>query len=88
MAKAIWGNPGRTFPARVAKQAERLAQAQQLAQARAALVRLTFPLAEYARKNHLARLYEGWCPMQRTYWLQAGQSIDNPYTRRYPSAAG
>lgn len=79
MAKAIRDDPSRTFPQRVVRQAERLAQAQKLAQARAALVRLTFPLAEYARKNQLAGFYEGWCPMQRAYWLQAGQSIVNPY---------
>lgn len=79
IAKAVRSDPARTFAFRVANRADLLARAKKLTQARAALVRLTFPLSEYAKKSHLAGFYEGWCPMQRTYWLQSGQTADNPY---------
>ncbi len=69
IAKAVRSDPARTFAFRVANRADLLARAKKLTQARAALVRLTFPLSEYAKKSHLAGFYEGWCPMQRTRLL-------------------
>lgn len=82
IAKAVRSDPARALPFRLADRADKLARAKNLTQARAALVRLTFPLSEYAKKAHLNGFYEGWCPMQYTYWLQPGQTINNPYMGR------
>ena len=79
IAKAMQADPGRTCGRRVVVRAEKLVAAKDLGQARDAYRRLTAPLADYAKRHQLADMYEGYCPMHRGYWLQAGPTASNPY---------
>lgn len=79
IARAVRTDPARALPFRIADRADKLARAKNLAQARSALLRLSPPLTEYAKKTRLPGLYEGWCRMHWAYWLQAGTTINNPY---------
>ncbi len=78
LAKAVRTEPQRTLPRRVADQAERLARSKSLTEARDGFLRLTPPLAAYARENRPVGFYEGYCRMHRAYWLQAGRAVHNP----------
>ncbi len=79
IAKAMRTDPAGTFGRRVANRADKFAAAKDLGQARDAYRRLTAPLDDYAKRHLLPGLYEGYCPMHRGYWLQAGPTARNPY---------
>ena len=79
IAKAVRSDASRTFPQRLARQAERLAAAKDLAAARDAFRRVSPHLITYVKKNHVAGFHKGYCRMQKAAWLQADPTIDNPY---------
>jgi hypothetical protein len=79
IARTVRNSPTSTLPSRVADRADRLARAKNLTQARDAFLRLSPPLTAYAKKTQLPGFYEGYCRMHRAYWLQAGQTVNNPY---------
>jgi hypothetical protein len=79
IADAVRSDPGKTFPQRLARQADRLARAKNLTSARDAFLRVSPHLIDYVKKNHLAGFYLGYCRMQRVAWLQADSTIANPY---------
>jgi len=79
IAKAVRSDSGRTFSPRLARQADRLGRAKNLADARAAFVRVSPHLIDYVKKNHVAGFYNGYCRMQKAAWLQADPTIANPY---------
>lgn len=79
IAEAARNDPGRTFPQRLARQADRLARANNLTAARDAFLRVTPHLIDYVKKNRLAGFYIGHCRMQKLAWLQVDPAIANPY---------
>lgn len=79
IAKAVRTDPGRTFARRLAKEADRLAEARDLATARHAFLRVSPHLIGYVKKNHVASFYLGYCRMEKAAWLQADPTIANPY---------
>lgn len=79
IAKAVRNDARRTFPQRLARQAERLAEAKDLAEARDAFRRVSPHLITYVKKNHAAGFYMGYCRMQKMVWLQADSIAANPY---------
>lgn len=79
IAKAVRSDSGSTFSLRLARQADRLARAKNLADARSAFVRVSPHLINYVKKNHVAGYYTGYCRMQKVAWLQADPTIANPY---------
>jgi hypothetical protein len=79
IAQAVRGNPGKPFPSRVARQADRLANAKNLTAARDAFLRISPHLIDYVKKNRATGFYLGYCRMERVTWLQAGPTIANPY---------
>ena len=79
IAQTVRSNPDKPFPARLARQADRLAGAQNLTQARDAFLRMSPHLIDYVRENRLSGFYMGYCRMQRLAWLQADPTVANPY---------
>lgn len=79
IAQAVRSNLGKPFPLRLARQADRLASAKNLTEARDAFLRVSPHLIDYVKKNRLAGFYMGYCRMKRIAWLQADPTIANPY---------
>ena len=79
IAKAVRSDPGRTLPQRIAREADRLAEAKDLAAARHAFIRVSPHLINYVKKNHLPGFYMGYCRMEKVAWLQADSTPANPY---------
>ena len=79
IAQTVRSNAGKPFPPRLAQQADRLAAAKNLTQARVAFLRMSPHLIDYVKKNRVTGFYRGHCRMQRLAWLQASPAIANPY---------
>ena len=82
MAKAVRGDSMKMPPPmKVAGESEVLAQAKDLAGARAAFKPLSTSLIEYlkAQKVPAGAYYETYCPMAKASWLQTSKTITNPY---------
>lgn len=79
IAEAVRSDSSKRFPQRLARQADRLARAKNLTEARDAFLRVSPHLIDYVKKNHLAGFYLGYCRMQKVAWLQADSTIANPY---------
>ena len=81
MAKAIRGDSMQMLSAKVAEQAEALAQAKDLEAARAAYKTLSESLIKYVKSQKLpaGTYYEAYCPMAKASWLQTDKTILNPY---------
>jgi len=78
IAESLRARPG-IFPDHFAQQAERLAQAKNLADARAAFFRMSPHLIDYVKKNRLSGFHMGYCRMQKVAWLQVEVQPANPY---------
>jgi len=64
----------------IAAQADALANAKDLAEARAVFKRLSKSLIQYLNDHNASGAYvEVYCPMAKASWLQKGDKIDNPY---------
>lgn len=79
IAQTVRSNLGKPFPPRLARQADRLAAAKTLTQARDAFLRMSPHLIDYVKKNRVTGFYMGYCRMQRLVWLQTDPAIANPY---------
>ncbi len=81
LAQAAQADPAKTFPAELATQAEALSKAKDLATARKAFQPLSASLIRYARSGSIpaGTLYEIYCPMAKSSWLQADKMVRNPY---------
>ncbi len=81
MAKAVRGDSMKMLPPKVAEQAEALAKAQNLANARAAFKGLSESLISYLKTQKLpaGSYYVAYCPMAKASWLQTDKTIINPY---------
>jgi hypothetical protein len=81
IGKAVRGDSMKMLSPRVAEQAEALAQAKDLASARAAFKPLSESLIRYVRGRKAAEgaYHEVYCPMAKASWLQTDKSVRNPY---------
>jgi Cu(I)/Ag(I) efflux system membrane fusion protein len=81
IAKIVRGDDMKKFPAVVAKQAETLARAGDLATVRKAFKPLSTSLIKYLSDNKVPKgtYYEVYCPMADASWLQASKDVKNPY---------
>ncbi|ODU23922.1 MAG: hypothetical protein ABS95_02690 [Verrucomicrobia bacterium SCN 57-15] len=79
IAQTVRSNPGKPFPAHLARQADRLAAAKDLMHARDAFLRMSPHVIDYVKENRLTGFYMGFCRMEKLAWLQADPAIANPY---------
>lgn len=79
IAQTVRNNPANPLPARLARQADRLAGAKNLTQARDAFLRMSPHVIDYVKKNRLSGFYMGYCRMERLAWLQADPTVANPH---------
>ena len=83
IAKAVQSDDMKTRLPGVAKEAETLAQAQDLKAAREAFKPLSKSLIKYLADNKagIGTYHEAYCPMVRASWLQTEQDIKNQIGR-------
>jgi Cu(I)/Ag(I) efflux system membrane fusion protein len=81
IAKIVRGDDMKRLPPVLAKQAETLAKAKDLAAVRKAFKPLSDSLIKYLADNKVPKgtYYEVYCPMADASWLQAGKEVKNPY---------
>lgn len=81
MAQAIQGDSMKMLSPEVAKQAQALAQAADLAGARKAFKPLSESLIKYLSDHKVpaGTYHEVFCPMAKARWLQADKTVANPY---------
>lgn len=81
IAKQVNGDATKTLPADVATQAATLAQAKDLAAARAAFKPLSKSLSDYlsTEKISTGHYFQMHCGMAKADWLQTDKSVKNPY---------
>ncbi len=81
LAKVIQSGSLKGLAPQAVQQARSLAQAKDLAAARAAFKPLSQSLIQYAAADPaLAGQYrQAYCPMAQAGWLQTGSTIENPY---------
>lgn len=80
MARAIQGDSMKMLSPKVARQAEVLAKAPDLATARDAFKTLSDSLIQYQKAQiTAATYYVAYCPMAKASWLQTDKTIMNPY---------
>jgi len=84
----VRGDPSKISPPQVAREADKLAKAQDLQSARKAFKSLSQSLIQYVRANHITGLHEAYCPMAKASWLQVGTQINNPYMGRSMPGCG
>lgn len=81
LAAAVRGDETKSLPTAIAEQADALAKAKSLAKARKAFKPLSESLIAHFKTNSapLGIYYEVFCPIAKTSWLQAGETVKNPY---------
>jgi hypothetical protein len=81
MSKAIQGDSMKMLPPEVAKLAQALAEATDLASARKAFKPLSESLIKYLKDQKVppGTYHEVYCPMAKASWLQADKTVANPY---------
>ena len=90
IAKAVKADEMKMLPNDVASQAESLAKAKDLKDARDAFKPLSASLIKYLGDNKAGKglYHEVYCPMAKASWLQKGQGIKNPYMGKQMLACG
>jgi len=81
IANAVKGDDMKMLSPDVAKQAETLAKAMDVKEAREAFKPLSASLVKYLADNKAGKgtYHETYCPMVKASWLQMGTAIKNPY---------
>jgi hypothetical protein len=81
IAKAVNNDETKTFSPEVAKEAETLGKAKDLAAAREAFKPLSTSLIKFLADNKAGKgaYRQAFCPMANASWLQTGKDIRNPY---------
>src|SRR5438132_11046816 len=81
IAKAVKGDEMKMLSPEVAKQAETLAAAKNIKQARDAFKPLSGSLVKYLADNKAGKgvYHEAYCPMAKAGWLQTEKEVRNPY---------
>jgi hypothetical protein len=71
----------KTFPSELSQEAQALAQAKDLAAARAAFKPLSVTLIKVLGDNQVksGAYVEAYCPMEKASWLQTGTTVSNPF---------
>ena len=84
IAKAVKADDMKMLSPDVAKQAETLAAAKDIKQAREADKPLSASLIKYLADNKAGKgvYHEAYCPMVKASWLQTEKAIKNPYMGR------
>jgi hypothetical protein len=69
------------FPSELSREAQTLAQAKDLATARAAFKPLSETVITVLGNNHIkSDIYvEAYCPMEKAHWIQTGTTVSNPF---------
>ncbi len=90
IAKAARGDEAKALPPDLAKQAETMAKARNLAAAREAFKPLSNSLIKYLADKKVPKgtYYEVFCPMADASWLQGSKDIANPYMGKAMSSCG
>lgn len=90
MVQAIRGDSMQMLPPQVVKHAQALAQAADLAGARAAFKPLSESLIKYLTDHKVppGTFHEVYCPMAKASWLQADRTVRNPYLGAAMSTCG
>ena len=81
IAKAVNEDTAKTLPAHVAKQADDVANAKDLAAARTMFKLLSQSLARYmaTEKIQTGKYVQAYCSMAKAGWIQTDKEIKNPY---------
>lgn len=81
LAEAVRADETKSLPAAIAKHADALAKAKNPANARAAFKALSASLIAYLKANGAPQgtYFEVYCPIAKASWLQAGETVRNPY---------
>jgi Protein of unknown function (DUF3347) len=81
IAKAVKGDEMKMLSPDVAQQAEKLAKAKDLVEAREAFGHLSDSLIKYLDEHKVksGAYKEAYCPMANASWLQTSERIQNPY---------
>jgi Cu(I)/Ag(I) efflux system membrane fusion protein len=81
LAAVVRSDETKSVPAAIAEQAETLAKARNIAGARKAFKPLSEALIAYLKVNAAppGTYYEVYCPIVKASWLQAGETVKNPY---------
>jgi hypothetical protein len=90
IANAVKSDNTKLLSPEVAKQAETLAQADDLKAAREAFKPLSKSLIKYLADNKAGAgtYHEAYCPMVKASWLQTGTDIRNPYMGKQMPGCG
>ena len=88
ISKAVQGE-AKSLPAEVGTQADALAKAKDLTEARAAFKPLSDSLIKYLADNNAKSAYvQVYCPMAQANWLQVDKNVKNPYFGHAMSECG
>lgn len=81
IAKAVQGDSMRMLPLSASRQAEALASAKSLDEARAAFKTLSESLIQVVKdqKPAVGVYHVAYCPMAKASWFQTGSTVVNPY---------
>jgi len=81
IATAVQHDDMKMLPSDVAKQAQTLAAATDIKQAREAFKPLSASLVKYLADNKAGKgvYHEAYCPMAKASWLQTEKDVRNPY---------
>ena len=90
IAKSVRGDEAKSLPPDLAKQADTVAKAKDLAAARQAFKPLSNSLIKYLAGQKLPKgtYYEVYCPMAKASWLQANKEVNNPYMGKEMASCG
>lgn len=81
ISKTVKADEAKTLPSEVAREADALAGAKDLATARESFKVLSQALIKYLSDKNVqtGKFNEAFCPMANAYWLQTNKDISNPY---------
>lgn len=81
LAVAVRGDEAKSLPPAIADQADALAKAKNIAKARQAFKPLSESLIAHLKSSSTPPgvYYEVYCPIAKASWLQAGETVKNPY---------
>lgn len=81
IAAAVRADETTSLPTAIADQADALAEAKNLANARKAFKSLSESIIAYFKANGSPQgtYFEVYCPIAKASWLQTGETVKNPY---------
>lgn len=81
LAEAVRGDETKSLPPALAEQADALAKAKNLSKARTAFKPFSESIIAYFKSHRTPAVsyIEVYCPIAKASWLQAGETVRNPY---------